>query len=193
MKTRLSSNVDGFTLAEMLVVLAIAGVLMAAAIIVMPGVLGQGRSDGGTAQALNALRLARDRAIGERRNIEVRFLGTNHIQTVRDEIGAGGVAAGTTIVADVYLEAQQFLQFTGIKDTPDLFHHATSTGALDFGPTPTYMFTSEGTFIDSTGDVLNGTLFLGYPGNTLTARAITFFGPTALLHVWKWNGSSWID
>lgn len=190
MKTRLRSNVDGFTVIEMLTVVAIACVLMAAAIMVMPGILSQGRSDGGVAQALNALRLARDRAIGERRNFEVKFIGNNHIQTVRDEIGVNGVAAGTTIIADVYLESQQFCQFSGIGDTPD---HFGAGGPIAFGATPTMMFTSEGTFIDSSGDVLNGTIFLGVPGQKLTARAITIFGPTALLHVWKWDGSVWVD
>ena len=190
MNTRLRSNVDGFTMVEMLTVLAIAGVLMAAAIMVMPGVLSQGRSDGGTAQALNALRLARDSAIDQRRNIEVHFLGKNHIQTVRDEIGLNFVAAGTTTLSDVYLESQQFTQFTGLGDTPD---HFGASGPIAFGTTPTYMFTSEGTFIDAMGDVLNGTIFLGTPGQTPTARAITIFGPTALLHVWKWSGSTWVD
>ena len=190
MKTRLRSNVDGFTMIEMLTVLAIAGVLMAAAVMVMPGILSQGRADGGAAQALNALRLARDTAIEQRRNIEVKFIGNNHIQTVRDEILAGGIANGTTILADAYLESVQFIQFTGLGDTPD---HFGASGPIAFGATPNYMFTSEGTFIDATGDVLNGTMFLGTPGQTLTARAITIFGPTALLHVWKWDGSSWVD
>jgi prepilin-type N-terminal cleavage/methylation domain-containing protein len=190
MKTRLRSNVDGFTLIEMLMVVAVAGILMAAAVMVMPGILGQGRADAGAAQALNALRVARDTAIEQRRNTEVVFIGNNRIETVRDEILAGGAPNGTTILSNVYLESAQFIQFTGLGDTPD---HFGSAGPIAFGSTPHYMFTSEGTFIDATGDVLNGTVFLGTPGQTLSARAITIFGPTALLHVWKWNGSSWVD
>ena len=90
----------------------------------------------------------------------------------------------------MYLESEQFIQFAGLGDTPD---HFGAAGPIAFGATPAYMFTSEGTFIDSSGDVLNGTVFLGAPGNKLTARAITIFGPTALLHVWKYNGSAWVD
>ena len=191
MKTRLHANVDGFSLIEVMTVVAIAGVLTATAIGVLPGFLNQGHADGGATQVLNALRLARERAIGERRNIEVRFIGNNEIQTVRDEIGVGGVATGTTTVADINLEGLQFLQFTGIGDTPDYFG---SSGPIALGASPTHMFTSEGTFIDSSGDVLNGTVFLGSPsGDKLSARAVTILGSTALLHTWKWNGKAWID
>ena len=191
MKAHPHANADGFSLIEMLTVVAVAGVIMATAVAVMPNLINQSKSDGGVAQVLNTLRLARERAIGERRNIEVRFIGNNEIQVVRDEIGAGGVAAGTTTVSDVIIENQIFTQFTGLGDTPD---HFGSSGPVAFGASPSHMFTSEGTFIDSTGDVLNGTIFLGAPtGDKMTARAITILGSTALLHTWKWNGSAWIE
>ena len=187
MKSVFRSNAAGFTLMEVLVSLGIIGVIAGAAIIVMPGFTKQSRADGTVAQALNSLRLARDRAIGERRNFEVRFLGTNHIQVARQEIPG----PATTVVSDVYLEnGLQFLQFYGLGDTPDAFG---ATGPVAFGVTPRQMFTSEGTFVDSLGDVLNGTVFLGTPGDKNTARAITVFGPTALLRVWRWNGSKWVE
>lgn len=179
---------------EMLTVVAIAGALAATALMVMPGVLTQGRADGGTQQLMNTLRLARDNAIDQRRNVEVHFIGNNHIQVIREDIGNDGhgnlVISGSTTLNDVYLENEQFTQFTGQGDTPDAFG---ASGPIAFGTATTYMFTSEGTFIDSQGDVLNGTVFLGVPGQSLTSRALTIFGPTALLHVWKWDGSHWTD
>jgi len=62
-----------------------------------------------------------------------------------------------------------------------------------FGPSPNRAFTTEGTFVDGAGDVLNGTLFLGEPGDQHSARAVTIFGPTGLLRVWRWNGRQWIE
>jgi prepilin-type N-terminal cleavage/methylation domain-containing protein len=181
------SNASGFTLMEVLVSLGIIGVLAGAAIIMMPGFTKQARADGTIAQALNSLRLARDRAIGERRNFEVRFLSTNHIQVARQEIPG----PATTVVSDIYLEnGQQFLRFSTLADTPDAFGGST---AIAFGVTPTQMFTSEGSFVDSVGDVLNGTVFFGAAGDKNTARAITVFGPTALIRVWRWNGSKWTE
>ena len=41
---------------------------------------------------------------------------------------------------------------------PDAFGH---TGAIAFGSTPTIRFTSDGSLIDSSGDVLNGTVYVG--------------------------------
>ena len=187
MKSIPRSNAAGFTLMEMLVSLGIIGVLAGAAIIVMPGLTKQSRADGTIAQALNSLRLARDRAIGERRNFEVRFLSTNRIQVARQEIPG----PATTVVSDIYLEnGQSFYRFSTLGDTPDAFG---GSAAVAFGITPTQMFTSEGTFVDSVGDTVNGTVFFGTAGDKNTARAITVFGPTALLKVWRWNGSKWTE
>jgi hypothetical protein len=55
------------------------------------------------------------------------------------------------------------------------------------------MFTSEGTFVDANGDVLNGTIFLSVPDERNSARAITILGATALIRVWKWNGREWVE
>ena len=186
MKSVLRSNA-GYSLMEVMVTLGIIGVLAGAAIIVMPGLMKQSRADGTVAQALNTLRLARDRAIGERRNFEVRFLSTNRIQVARQEIPG----PATTIVSDIYLEnGQSFLKFSTLGDTPDAFG---GSYPVSFGVTPRQMFTSEGTFVDSVGDTVNGTVFLGTAGDLTSARAITFFGPTALLKVWRWNGSKWTE
>jgi type IV fimbrial biogenesis protein FimU len=186
------SNAAGFTLMEVLVSLSIIGVLAAAAIIVMPGFVQQSRADGTIAQTLNTLRLARDRAIGERRNFRVNFdVSSGRIQVLREEISNPVVnPVVTTLVSTTYLESGlKFMQFAGNGDTGDAFG---VSGPIAFASTPV-MFTSEGTFIDAMGDVLNGTVFLGTPGRRDTARAITIFGPTALLKVWRWNGSKWVE
>ena len=187
MKTKSRSNVKGFSLIEIVVVMATIGTMAAAASVLVPTLINQSKSDGATAQVMNTLRVARDRAIGERRNVEVRFLGTNHIQIAREEIPG----PATTVVADMFLEGgQRFLQYTGVPDTPDYFG---ALGPIAFGSTTTMMFTSEGTFVDSVGDELNGTVFMGKPGEPTTARAITVFGSTALVHLWKWDGHQWTD
>jgi hypothetical protein len=59
--------------------------------------------------------------------------------------------------------------------------------------TPIVMFTSEGTLVDSTGDAINGTVFLAVGDQMSTARAVTIFGITGLVRSWKWDGSKWVE
>lgn len=178
---------QGFSLLEMLMVVAIGGTLASMAVVVGPSFLRHARADSGTSQALDALRGAREIAISQRRNVEVRFLGTNAIQVARVEIPGGA----TTVLRGVEFEnGVRFTLTAGLPDTPDRFGNAT---AIAFGPSATRMFTSEGTLVDASGDPLNGTVFLGIPNQPNTARAITIFGTTALLRAWRWDGRAWVE
>jgi prepilin-type N-terminal cleavage/methylation domain-containing protein len=178
----------GFTLVEMLLVVAVMGTLAAMAVVIGPNFARQAKADSGTIAVLETLRTARETAISQRRNVQIRFLGTNQLQTAREEIPA---ANGTTILRTVVLEGRvQFLLVPGVPDTPDLFGRATATA---FGPSLTRSFTSEGTLIDANGDPLNGTIFLATPNVANSARAITIFGTTGLMRTWRWNGRVWVE
>jgi hypothetical protein len=78
--------------------------------------------------------------------------------------------------------------FPGIPDTPDAFGNASASA---FGLANTIAFTSEGWLVDQNGDPVNGTAFLGKPNLPLSARAVSIFGPTALIREWRWSGSQW--
>jgi hypothetical protein len=176
---------------ELLMVVAIAAVCLAVTVAVNPQFIRTAKADSGLTQALDIIRSARETAISQRRNMRVNFVGANRIQVVRENIGAGGAVVSTTVLRDVQLEnGLCFILFNGQPDTPDAFGRTT---AASFGASPTRMFTSEGSFINSQGDPLNGTLFLGVPEQPASARAITFFGPTALLRTWRWDGGKWVE
>jgi prepilin-type N-terminal cleavage/methylation domain-containing protein len=184
---------SGFTLLEVLVVVAIMGVLTATAIMVSPSFTRHARAEAGIGQAMEALRNARETAISQRRNVRVVAVGLNAMQTLREDIGAGGVVTGTTVLRTVELENRmQFRLEPDVPDTLDGFGWGLAS-AVAFGPSPTRMFTSEGTFVNQQGDVLNGTLFLSISGDKLSPRAITIFGATALIRSWRWNGREWVE
>jgi prepilin-type N-terminal cleavage/methylation domain-containing protein len=192
--TRRTERLDeaGFTLLEVLVVVALMGVLASMAIMVSPAFTQTARSDAALTQMLDALRSAREVAISQRRNVQLQFIGLNAIQTAREEINSSGVVTGTTVLRTVELENRmQFrLDSTAPIDTPDGFGR---TAAVSFPAASPWRFTSEGTFVGPTGDVLNGTVFLSIANQANSARAVTIMGATALIRSWRWNGREWVE
>jgi type II secretory pathway pseudopilin PulG len=169
----------------MLIVIALIGIVSAMAMPNFAMMITTAKADGATAATLSAMRVARDRAIAERRNFQVIFTLPNKIEVVRQEI-----PSGTTPITTTFLEQNQTFMLTpSLPDSPDAFGNST---AIAFLSTP-MAFTSEGTVVDTTGDPLNGTIFIGLRGKELAARAITVRGTTAALHAYRWDGSRWVD
>jgi prepilin-type N-terminal cleavage/methylation domain-containing protein len=190
-RARLSSAA-GMTLIELIMVVGIIGVALSFAMGITAYAVRQARADGAHAAAGAAIELARTRSVSERRDFQLEFVGNNRIQVKRIEPDAT-----TTLIYDTFLEnGQQFYKFTdgptAMNNTPDIFPLVSSTSAINFGST-TARFTSDGSLIDASGDVMNGTLFIAAPPDKQTARAITVFGSTGLIHSWKWNGSAWVE
>jgi prepilin-type N-terminal cleavage/methylation domain-containing protein len=185
-----ASGDRGFTLIEMMLVLAIGMLVMGMAIGGVPSMLKTSRADGGLAELASAIRGARELSISNRRNVYLTF-GTNTITITRIEYCASPCTAATTTLRTITLEGRaQFQLVSGLPDTPDAFG---KTSATSIGTHTPVMFTTDGSFIDSNGDVINASLFISIPGDTLSARAVTIFGATGALHLWKWNGRAWVE
>jgi prepilin-type N-terminal cleavage/methylation domain-containing protein len=180
------SGERGYSLLEIMVVVTLMGIMYTMASGITMTSVKSAEADGSTSAAMNILELARNQATSQRRDFQVVFTPPNQIQVFRLEL-----PNGSTLVTQRYLESDQaFTRFTATGDTPDQFGH---TGAIAFGTTPTIRFTSDGSLIDSSGDILNGTLFLGVPNEIGSARAITVFGATGLIRSWKWYGTAWVN
>lgn len=176
----------GFSLMEIIVVVAIMGIMFALASGITMSAVKSSTADSSTSAVINIIELARNQATSQRRDFQLVFTAPNQIQVLRLEL-----PSGSTPIANRYLENKQaFTRFTATGDTPDTFGHP---GGIAFGTTPTIRFTSDGSLIDSSGDILNGTLYLGVPDDISTARAITIFGATGLIRSWKWYGSKWVN
>jgi type II secretory pathway pseudopilin PulG len=184
----------GFSLVELVIVVGMAAAVTGISVPALMTLVADARSDSATTTVVSTMRTARDRAIGERRNFEVRFIPPNQIQIARVELADGAdedALADITIVSNTYLEGNfEFLHVEGTGDTPDEYG---AEGAVAFGTSPTRMFTSEGTFVNTIGDPLNGTIFLAAGGIPNSSRAITILGASALIHSWRWDGRAWVD
>jgi prepilin-type N-terminal cleavage/methylation domain-containing protein len=177
----------GFTLAELLVVVAVIAVGFAVAIPVTQDMVTRAKNDSSALVAHTFIDAARDRAVAERRNVEITFVAPNRILLERIEVPSGI----KTLVGEMQLEGgQEFVTFGGVTDTPDAFG---SGGAVSFTGVLPVMFTSDGSLIDSAGDITNGTVFMGVPDHPDTARAVTVFGVTGMLRTWKWRGAQWFQ
>ncbi len=186
------SSSSGFTLIEVLITGTIISVLLAISALVLPGVLTAAKADSGSSQLASLLRTAREQAVTERRNVEIRFIAPDRAEAWREDIDDNGAQTGLTLVQEVFIgERMELSRFPELPDTPDGFGPGVLPVAFT-GAAP-WSFTSEGTLVDANGDVVNGTLFLGQPFTPLTARAVTLFGPTALLREWQWNGQAWTE
>jgi prepilin-type N-terminal cleavage/methylation domain-containing protein len=179
----------GFTLLEVLLVAGLIAVVAAMTVPVTDAFIRSSKSDASVGAAVIAVDAARDRSVAERRNVVMNFVLPNRIQLVRQNIDAAGNVVSTTIVDEFLLEnGMQIYKFPSAGDTPDGFG---ASSATSFTGTAPVMFTSDGSLVDSNGDVVNGTLFIGIPGQNTSARAITIFGVTGFTRTWKWSGSQW--
>jgi|GEM_PF-822768 len=200
-----SRSERGFSLTELLLVVAIGIIIAGMAIGGIPAMLRVSKADGSLAQLAGAMRFARESSISNRRNVRVTF-GTNTITITRVEYcpSACTVAtastypgctstctASTTALRTVTLEGRaEFSLVSGLGDTPDAFGNSSATSLGTYTPA---MFTTDGSFINSQGDVLNGSLFIASSTDRNSARAITIFGPTGAMHLWRWDGRRWVE
>jgi prepilin-type N-terminal cleavage/methylation domain-containing protein len=185
--SRRADSDRGFTLIEIMMALGLIAVMSAIAVMVMPTALRSATADSGAARVVAVLRTAREQAISQRRNVRVTFTAPNQIVVTRVNVPS---TTTTTLGTTVLETGIAFQLFPGVPDTPDAFGNLSATA---FGAATTVMFTSEGTFVDQNGDPANGTVFLGRGIDPMTARAVTIFGPTALIRQWRWSGTLWTD
>jgi hypothetical protein len=82
----------------------------------------------------------------------------------------------------------------GAPDTPDGFGNkgAVEFGGLVGGP-PTMLFQSDGTFVDTNGNLMNGTVFIGIPNVPTSGRAVTVVGATGRIRMYKANPTGWMN
>jgi prepilin-type N-terminal cleavage/methylation domain-containing protein len=180
----------GFTLLEVLFVIAISLVLTSMAILQIRSLLPRMRANSAMNQVVSQLRAAREIAISQRRNVQILFPGPNQIQLQRFE-----QPTGVTLFPPVFFEGgAQFTLFNGLPDTPSGFGNdgAIVFGGIIGGPA-TMQFLSDGTFVDDTGQPINGTIFVGVPNQPATARAVTIMGATGRFRPYSWNGSAWVE
>jgi prepilin-type N-terminal cleavage/methylation domain-containing protein len=189
----------GYSLIELMFVTGIAGVLSAVAVVQ----IGSSRSvlsgDAAMRVVLAQLNQAREKAITQRKYIEITFDTTlNQVSILREDTNATPPA--TTTLSTIGFEGTaKIALLAGVPDTPDAFGKTlatsfTSTGgtfASATGTTTIAKFTPDGSLVDWNGRTTNGTVFLAIANQPMSVRAATILGSTGRVRGFRWNGRVW--
>lgn len=183
---------EGFSLLELVLTITLVATLTAIAVGVTPNIVKWAKGDSGAMELDAFLKRHRETAIARRRDIEIRFIEPNQVESAERSVPdpENGVNEITTTVLErLTFEGRiQYWKPDGAPDTPDGFGNE---AVIDLGGTEPVMFSSEGAFLDSDGDPVNATLFVGVKGDPQTATAVTILGTTASIRRWHWNGTGW--
>jgi len=183
----------GFSMIELMVAIMIILIVSAIAITALTPNLQQARVDAQMKTVIATLRQAREFAIAHRRYVQISFPANNQIQVTQfnaPPLGPGGV---NTVLTTVTLAPPLVFNLDGMPDTPDGYGNG---GPIVFegivsGPVGGMVFQSDGELLDgATLLPINGSIFMGYPGQQSTARAVTVLGTTGRVRGWKSNGAT---
>lgn len=174
----------GYSMVELMVVVAVGCILSGMAALRVTQTMPDIKANSARQAVHTQLIAARELAISKRRPIEVEFLGTGQIRLTRVELDGTRTELNRT-----FLEGGvRWTTYAGVPDTPEAFGNST---AIEFNGVAKPAFLSDGSFVDTTGQPLSGTVFLGVPNKSTTARAVTVFGGTGRVTAYRWSGTVW--
>jgi type II secretory pathway pseudopilin PulG len=189
----------GFSMIEVVVVIAVAMTIAGIAIIQVRPALQQIQANTAKDEIQSSLRRARELAISDRRNVQVEFLTNPAGNPAGSYVRLTRKGVGTADVILLMLPIQNSVVYTtyvGEPDTPDGYGNAAPVyfGGVANGPPAGMVYQSDGTFVvNGIGTPINGTVFLGIPGQPSTARAVTVLGTTGRVRSYHISGASWFD
>jgi prepilin-type N-terminal cleavage/methylation domain-containing protein len=177
----------GFSLLELMIVVAILLVAAAIAFISLQPALRQERATNAYNTTLNTMRRARELAIGQRRTYIVTFnAGVTSSMTIAPaSVTPGGTTVTYTLPTDVSFTTVSGLPAVG----PDGFGNGTT--AIDFdqnvgaGNKTSIFFMPDGSAQDINNNMNNGVVYIARPGELNSLRAITLWGTTGRLRGWR--------
>jgi type II secretory pathway pseudopilin PulG len=196
----------GFSLLEAMVAVGIMMIVTAFAMVQSFGSIESYRVNSAMDIIVSQLRVARQMAISQRRNVTISFTTATSPNKITYQIvsdyGTGLATADTYAPPAVTVPIPpqvNFTQVSGVPDTPMAFGTCSGVGICIGGvgnPSTKMEFTPLGQFTDGTGvNTLNGTIFLALPNQINTARAVTIMGGTGRVREYTYTGGigGWIE
>jgi prepilin-type N-terminal cleavage/methylation domain-containing protein len=190
-----SRRTRGFSLIELMVVIALILIVSAFSIMAIQPSLKDGHVTAGYNQTLMALRQARDTAVAQRQIYFVTLNDAVFPNAITITQGSTG-----TVTATYFLPADViFVAWPGLPNSPAAFPKTPDgfgigTTDIDFdqgvvgGVKNVIYFYPDGSAQDAAGNINNGVVYIALAGDTryvVTSRAITLWGATGRLRGWR--------
>jgi Tfp pilus assembly protein FimT len=192
MNNKKNRSKQGFSMVELLIVIGGLSVMTVFALPLVQSSVPSLRANAAMNHVIRMLRSARHSAISDRRVTTISFIGTNQIQL--SQVPATGCAPVPLDIPSTLEGGGQFIVFPTVPDTPMAFGNATPlsfTAAAVPACGSATQFLSDGSFGTNVGVPVNGTIFIGIPGQPFTARAVTILGSTGRIRAYHWDGIAW--
>jgi prepilin-type N-terminal cleavage/methylation domain-containing protein len=188
-----SRRQNGFSMLEMVIAISVSLILAGAVTVTMQTTFKQQLVNDAYNTTLTTLRRARDQSAADMRVYVVSFAaptaGNGGTITVTQTTTAGTVLFTANLPAQVTYHLEPGLPNT-TATTPDGF--GTAASIFDFDQAPSgagggtvIYFQPDGSAQDATGNVNNGVVYLGTPGNLQNQRAVTLWGYTGRIRGWQ--------
>jgi prepilin-type N-terminal cleavage/methylation domain-containing protein len=212
------SDARGFSLVELMIVLSLFLIVAGIGFMALQPALKDARAHHGYEDVLMQLRVARQRAISERKQYIV-CLGVaapagaltpmeaptaQSIQMFRWDAGTA-LSAATQISANTLPSDVQFQALAGLPNNPATVPDGFGTGvvALDLdqgvagGNKTQVMFMPDGSAHDTNGSWNNGIVYIGRATDLYSTRAVTLYGATGRIRGWRListaGGPKWLQ
>jgi prepilin-type N-terminal cleavage/methylation domain-containing protein len=200
MRSASSDRETGFSAIELMIVVAVIGLIIGMATMAISSYMPTLRADSALQMTVTALRQARMSSVDQRRAFLVTFKGTNEIlvqqQPICGDPACPAPCSGScplNPIADLFLpNTVSYMVTPGVPDTPDALGNSRPVTMCTAMPCMV-TFQSDGTMLNpSTMLTINGTVFLGISGQSpATARAVTIMGATGRIKGYRYNGTAW--
>ena len=193
-----SKNSRGFSLLEMMIVVAIGFTVAGISMMALQPLMKQNRVETAYSTVLSTLRTYRNKAVTERKRYIVSFTAPQTI-TVQYWAVATPVSPPPVTVATYTLPVDmQFGVIAGFPSSaatvPDGF--GTGSTAIDFdqgmglGSQNYVMFMPDGSSQDTLGNLNSGVVYISRVGELYSGRAVTVFGSTGRIRGWHLYNTS---
>lgn len=194
----------GFSLLELMIVIAIGFTLAGISFMALQPLLKQGHVDSAYDTTLGTIRSYRNLAVTQSVRYIVAFTAPGTITVSRWNFAVPASPAPVQVATYTLPQDMQFAVQVGFPNTPGTVPDGFGLGnvAMTFnacaviGGTPCLVFYPDGSAQDDAGNLNNGVLYLTRPGDMYSSRAITVFGTTGRVRGWRLynqTGNKWVQ